>query len=165
MPATETQARKSAEKSEAAVKASPEALNSSTEPQDHPIASMFDPFLKQNEFHWWGERNMNAMTGLLSASMDGALRITREATRFMTDRLHEDVETARAMSSCRTGEDVFRTGSAFFDNAVRAYADETARMVHLAADTTAAVLKPVEDRTKEALHSVAGIPKDNGMFA
>ncbi|NNU17546.1 hypothetical protein HK107_14540 [Parvularcula sp. ZS-1/3] len=129
------------------------------------MASIFDPFLKQTEFYWSSTRNITAMTEMLSASIHGAMKLSGEATRFFSERMREDMDTAKHLSTCRTGEDVFRTGSAFFDNAVRAYADETAKMVHLAADATAATCRPMEDRTKEALHSVAGIPKHNGMFA
>lgn len=157
--------KSSSQPQEAEKTAANDANGAGTEPQDHPVASIFDPFLKQKEFQWWGARNINAMTEMLSASMHGAMRMSGEATRFLNERVHEDMEAAKQFSACRTGEDVFRTGSAFFDNAVRAYADETAKMVHLAADASAAVCKPFEDRTKEALHSVASIPRDNGMFA
>jgi len=115
--------------------------------------------------NWWSGRNANAFSQMASASMEGAMKVNGEVTRFMSERLKEDMDTAMKFTKCRTGEDVFRMGSGFFDGMIRSYADQTARMVHVMADATQGACRPIEDRTIEALHSVALIPKSNGQFA
>lgn len=136
----------------------------STAPQEHPFASVLDPWLKSSEFQWAGARNLNAMTQATAAGIHGALSLVNEATRFMNQRFHQDTETVRSLASCKTGEDVFRLGTNFLDSAMRDYADEAAKMAHLTADATQSAIKPFEDRATEALHSLATIPDKNGHF-
>lgn len=140
------------------------AQSGSTEPQDHPFASFLDPFLKTTEMQWSGARNINAMSQSFAASMHGAMQLYGEATRFMSQRMQEDMKTIGKLTSCRNGEDLFRVGADFFDTTLREYADEASRIAHLAADAAQDSLKPLEDRTKEALHSIAAIPDKNGHF-
>ncbi|MEM9988402.1 MAG: phasin family protein [Pseudomonadota bacterium] len=135
-----------------------------TEPQDHPYSSIFDPWLKQSEAQWTGARNANAMTQASSAAIHGSIQLWQEAGRFLSDRVKKDMTTLSSFAECRNSEDYFRAQSDFFDEAVRDYGEEIAKMAHMAADVNQSTCKPLEDRTKEALHSIVSIPKHNGQF-
>lgn len=145
-------------------KAALDAEIDSTEPQNHPFTSVLDPLFKHSEMHWTHARNANAFLKASTAALQGTMQMFQETSRFVSERLKKDVETARAFTTCRTGEDYFRVQSAYFDEAVRDYGDEAAKVAHIAADVTQTACKPLEDRTKEALHSIAAIPDYNSHF-
>lgn len=161
-----TASKKSRVRAESGEDEAPQTIGTaSTEPQDHPFASLIDPWLRQSEMKWVQERNTNALTESSTATFNGAMGLFHETGRFFSERLKKDMETYRALSECKTHEDYYRVQADFFDQTLRDYADEMARFIHLAADFTQTAYKPLEDRTKEALHSVAAIPKENGNFA
>lgn len=156
-----SRARKVSEEKKVALETEPE----STEPQDHPFASIFDPWLKQTEMSWVSSRNANAFSQASAAGVKGMMELFQESGRFMSERMKKDMATMKALTECRNGEDYYRVQADFFDGMVRDYADEMAKVTHLAADATHCACKPLEDRTKEALHSIAAIPEENGNFA
>lgn len=67
--------------------------------------------------------------------------IMTESTRFVSDRLQQDVETQHAMLRCKTPADVVQLQSAFFQKAIEQYTDEAKRLFEIMTDATEGAVK------------------------
>lgn len=54
-----------------------------------------------------------------------------ESMRFMSDRLHSDMETQKALLACKTPAELMEVQTAFLQGAVKDYADEAARVMDM----------------------------------
>lgn len=72
-----------------------------------------------------------AMAAMSPATMTAWFQIMQEGMRFMTDRLHSDLETQQKMLACKTPADLLEVQSDFYQKAMAQYGEETQRMVEL----------------------------------
>ncbi len=86
---------------------------------------------------------VNAMMAMNPAAATAWLDILSESTRFVTDRLRQDMETQMAMLSCKSPAELMQVQSEFFSAAMEQYADETRRLLEM-------MSKAAEDTLKEA---------------
>lgn len=111
---------------------------------------VFDP----TEFTKIGNRNIEIATRAARAYFNGATKLNREAISFFSARVKTDMETARSFMASKTSEQAFHAQAQFVESAIRDYADEASRVMHLTADMARETLTPVEERTEEVLHSI-----------
>ena len=109
---------------------------------------MFDPA----EFSKFGNRNLQVATRAARAYYNGAAKLNQEMMSFVNDRVRKDIETATTFMSSKTSEEAFHTQAEFVEQAIRDYADEASKILHMAADVAHETLAPVEERTEEMLH-------------
>ena len=131
---------------EKSVRGSKEKL---TEKEVSPFP-VFDPA----EFSKINSRNLSAATRAARAWYNGAAKINQEFVGFVNDRVKKDIETASAFMSSKTSEEAFHTQATFVEEAIRDYADEASKMLHMAADLAKEALTPVEERAEQVLHYV-----------
>ncbi len=109
---------------------------------------MFDP----GEFTKFSSRNLEVATRAARAYYNGMSKINQEMMSFVNARVKKDIESARAFMTSKNSESAFHTQAEFVEGAIRDYADETSKMMHLAADMAHETLAPVEQRAEEMLH-------------
>ena len=61
--------------------------------------------------------------------------IMTESVRFMTERLQKDMETQKAMLSCKSPAELLQLQTEFFQDAMKDYTDEATRMLTLMSST------------------------------
>lgn len=111
---------------------------------------VFDPA----EFTKISSRNLEVATRAARAYFDGATRLNQEMTGFVNARVKKDIESAQSFMTSKTSEEAFHAQATFVEEAIRDYADEASKMLHIAADLAKETLGPVEERTEEMLHSL-----------
>ncbi|MEL7491480.1 MAG: phasin family protein [Pseudomonadota bacterium] len=109
---------------------------------------MFDPA----EFTKFGTRNLEVATRAARAYYNGMSKLNREMMNFVNARVKKDMETARSFMTSKNTESAFHTQAEFLEGAIRDYADETSKIMHMAADMAHDTLAPVEERAEEMLH-------------
>ena len=72
-----------------------------------------------------------AMMSVNPEAMQTWQEIMTEWGRFVTDRLHQDIETQRALLECKTPTDLMRVQTEFYQNAVKQYSEETMRLMQM----------------------------------
>lgn len=112
--------------------------------------SMFEP----GDFTKSGARNLEAATRAARAYYNGVSKLNQEMIDFINARVKADIETAKTFITAKNSESAFHTQAEFVEGAIRAYADEVSRIMHLAADMAHETLTPVEERTEEVLHKL-----------
>lgn len=141
-----------------------DAASASTEPQDHPFSSVFDPLLKAGEFNWTGMRNLNAASQAATSSVQGSMKLVAATSDFWTCRMRRDFEFVTALTGAKPGEEALRTAAGFYEQMLRDYSDHASRMTRLMAEVMQTTTRPLENRAEEALHSYETIPEHNGHF-
>lgn len=111
---------------------------------------VFDPA----EFTKLSNRNMEVATRAARAYFNGAARLNQEMIGFVNDRVKKDMETARALITSKSSSDAFAAQAAFFEHAIRDYANEASKVMHLAADIARETLTPVEEGAQEVMQSI-----------
>lgn len=111
---------------------------------------VFDPA----EFTKISNRNLGFATRAAQACFDGATRLNQELVGFVNARVKKDIETAQSFMTSKTSEEAFHAQATFVEQAIRDYADETSRMLHLAADLAKETLGAVEERTEDVLQTI-----------
>ena len=109
---------------------------------------VFDP----GEFTKFGTRNLEVATRAARAYYNGVSKLNQEMMNFVNARVTKDIETARSFMTSQTSESAFHTQAEFVEGAIRDYADETSKIMHLAADMAHETLAPMEERAEEMLH-------------
>ena len=110
------------------------------------------PMLDPGEFTKFGNRNLEFATRAARAYYNGVSKLNQEMMNFVNARVKKDIETARSFMTSKTSESAFHTQAEFVEGAIRDYADETAKIMHLAADMAQETLAPMEERAEEMLH-------------
>ncbi|MBF9058579.1 hypothetical protein HKCCSP123_05230 [Rhodobacterales bacterium HKCCSP123] len=75
-----------------------------------------------------------AFAALMSANPVFAkawLDLMSESARFLTERLHSDLETQKALMACKTPMDLMKVQAEFLNTAMQQYADEVARLMNM----------------------------------
>ncbi len=101
---------------------------------------MFDP----TEFARYAGRNMEVASRAARACFNGATKINQEVIDFLNSRMRKDFESAQAFMSSKTSDEAFRAQAEFVENAFRDYAEESSKMIHVAADIAKETLTPAE---------------------
>lgn len=109
---------------------------------------MFDP----GEFTKFGTRNLEVATRAARAYYNGVSKLNQEMMNFVNTRVRKDIETARSFMTSKNSESAFHTQAEFVEGAIRDYADETSKIMHLVADMAHETLTPMEERAEEMLH-------------
>ena len=76
----------------------------------------------------------NAMMTMAPEAIQSWQEVMTEWGRFVTDRLHQDIETQQAMLNCKTPADVMRVQTEFYQTAVKQYSEETMRLMQMMSD-------------------------------
>lgn len=111
---------------------------------------VFDPA----EFSKFGNRNLQVATQAARAYYNGAAKLNQEVMNFVNERVRKDIETATSFMSSKTSEEAFHQQAEFVEDAIRDYADEASKLLHLAADMAHETLEPVEEHAEEMLHKL-----------
>lgn len=86
----------------------------------------------------------SAMAAMMAASPVAArawMDIFNEGTRFMADRLQQNLETQKAMLACRSPSDVLQVQSSFVSGAMEQYADEARRLFTMMSDAAGTTIR------------------------
>ncbi|GAB4362205.1 MAG: hypothetical protein Kow00114_17220 [Kiloniellaceae bacterium] len=108
-------------------------------------------------------RNGENVTAAMSAGeamFAGMAEISQEMMTFASDRLRQDIETAEDFAKATSPEELFEKQCSFAQRAAQQYAEETSKLIRMMARIQQSCWKPVEERTKAALHSMNGEGKD-----
>ncbi len=99
-------------------------------------------------------RNLDYATRAARACFSGAAQFNWELADFMNRRFQKDIANARSFMTAKTSKNAFHAQAAFVEEMLRDYADETSKLLHMAADTTNSALAPFEKRTEEVLEEL-----------
>lgn len=98
-----------------------------------------------------------ALTSAMAAGNPAArmwLDIMTESTRFVSERLQNDLETQRAMLRCQSPADLVQLQSDFFRRAVEQYTSEAQRMFDIMTEATGDTVKDAKTSTKRDFDDV-----------
>ena len=84
-----------------------------------------------------------AMMAINPVATKAWLDIMSEGTRFVTNRLEQDIETQKALLQCKTPSELIEVQSAFFKAALEQYSSEATRLFQM-------MSKAGEDTIKDA---------------
>lgn len=98
----------------------------------NPFASAFTPPL--DVFANGGGQAMRAWTQMNRAVLEGVGRMQQEASRFVVQRLEDDLERQRRILACRSPEDAWQICAEGARKAVQDYTDEASRLSEIAAE-------------------------------
>ncbi|MDJ1017759.1 MAG: phasin family protein [Paracoccaceae bacterium] len=85
-----------------------------------------------------------ALLAINPVATNAWLEIMSESTRFLTDRLNQDIETQKALLACRSPAELLQVQSEFFQSAMNQYAEEIARLSEM-------VTRGAEDTIEDAV--------------
>ncbi|MFN3834403.1 MAG: phasin family protein [Glycocaulis sp.] len=102
-----------------------------------------------------GSRNMEMLAEAGQEMTSGMREASKAMQEFLGARLKKDVEAARQFADCRTPDEFWRAQCNFFEDAVKDYSKEAARMIEIASSATLGFAQPVEKAAEEALKSIA----------
>ena len=88
------------------------------------------------------------------AYVDAAVEINKEIMNFASTRVREDVVSAHSLINSKNSEEAFLVQADFVETAIKEYADEGARLMHIAASAAKKILTPFEDQALDALHEL-----------
>lgn len=109
------------------------------------LYSMLDP----GEFTTFGSRNLEVATRAARACYNGVSKLHQEMTSFVNARIKKDIETARSLMTSNNSESAFHAQAEFVEDAIRDYADEASKILHLTADLAHEALTPVAEGAEE----------------
>jgi len=102
--------------------------------------------------------DMSAMTAMMmtntSASAKAWTEMMTEMTRFVSERLQNDVETQKAMLRCQTPADLMHLQSEFFRKTVEQYTGEAQRLFAIMTEATEGAVKDTKTGTKRGYDDV-----------
>jgi hypothetical protein len=82
------------------------------------------------------------------------LDIMTESTRFVSERLQNDLETQRAMLRCQSPADLMQVQSEFFRKAMEQYSSEAQRLYEIMTEATGDAVKDSKTGTKRGYDDV-----------
>ena len=106
--------------------------------------------------------NVSAVMTAGEAMFAGMAEISQEMMTFAGERLRHDIETAEDFAKAQSPEELFEKQCSFAQRAAQQYAEETSKLIRMMARIQQSCWKPVEERTKAALHGLNGEGKDGG---
>jgi hypothetical protein len=82
------------------------------------------------------------------------LDIMTESTRFVSERLQNDLETQRAMLRCQSPADLMQVQSEFFRKAMEQYSSEAQRLYEIMTEATGDTTKDVKTGTRRGYDDI-----------
>ena len=82
------------------------------------------------------------------------LDIMTESTRFVSERLQNDLETQRAMLRCQSPADLVQVQSEFFRKAMEQYSSEAQRLFQIMTEATGDTVKDAKTGTKRGYDDI-----------
>ena len=98
-----------------------------------------------------------ALTSAMAAGNPAArmwLEIMTESTRFVSERLQNDLETQRAMLRCQSPADLVQVQSEFFRKAMEQYSSEAQRLFQIMTEATGDTVKDTKTSTKRGYDDI-----------
>ena len=83
-----------------------------------------------------------AMMAFNPISAQAWQEVMNECSRFVMDRLQQDMETQKAMMNCKSPAEMMQLQSDFYQTAIKQYSEETMRLLQMMSEATG---KAVED--------------------
>ncbi len=122
-----------------------------TKPLHHTTPfPLFDP----GDFAETGARNVEFASRAASACLSGAAQLNWEMMNFMGRRWLKDIACAQGFMTAKTSRSAFHSQAEFVEDALRDYADEASKLLHMAADIANSTLEPVGKRAEEMLNEL-----------
>ena len=121
-----------------------------TEQEDIGPYPMFDP----GEFTKFGTRNLLVATHTARVYYSGLSKLNQEMMSFFNGRVKKNLESARSFMASKSSKSAFHAQAEYVEGAIRDYADEASKIMHLAADIAHETLAPIEERTEEMLQRI-----------
>ncbi|MEQ8357429.1 MAG: phasin family protein [Kiloniellaceae bacterium] len=100
--------------------------------------------------------NVTAVMSAGEAMLAGMAEVSQEVMTFAGDRLRQDIESAEELSKAKSPEEIFEKQCSFAQRAAQQYAEETSKLFAIMARIQQTCWAPVQERTKETLHSFNG---------
>jgi len=97
-------------------------------------ARMAPPPFDVGDISTFNGRNLEVAMRMGQAMFDGMATINQEFMRFMGERLQEDMRTARSFADCRHPSEFVDAELRFMQTCVQQYAENTNRMLGIAAE-------------------------------
>jgi hypothetical protein len=98
-----------------------------------------------------------ALTSAMAVGSPAArmwLDIMAESTRFVSERLQNDLETQRAMLRCQSPADLMQVQSDFFRKAMEQYGSEAQRLFQIMTEATGDAVKDTKTGTKRGYDDI-----------
>jgi len=108
------------------------------------VGEPVSPPVETGEMARLGQRTMEVMSRAARASLASATEINREVVAFLNLRMKKDFEAASLLLRTRKADDALSAQASFFEEAIRDYAEETARLFDIAARVAREALKPLD---------------------
>ena len=102
-----------------------------------------------------GGDTIAAMIRANQALVEGMTAMQREILEFGSARLREDLKTQEEMSHCTDMQEAFRLQADFAQDAMRHYAEQTAKLIELSNKISKDCWGPLEDVTRAAFETAA----------
>ena len=129
--------------------AKPKAADAKPKRETTPFP-VFDP----GDFAEAGARNLDFATRAARACFSGAAKLNWEMIDFANKRFQKDLACAQSFMTAKSSKNAFESQATFFEDALRDYADEASKLLHMAADIANGTLAPVEERAEEMLEEL-----------
>ncbi|SFO12949.1 Phasin protein [Roseovarius lutimaris] len=105
-----------------------------------------------------GKPDVSAFSAAMIAGNPAAsklwLDIMAESTRFVSERLQNDLETQKAMLRCQNPTDLVQLQSEFFRKTVEQYTAEAQRLFEIMTEATEGTVKDTKTSTKRSYDDV-----------
>ena len=109
------------------------------------------PLFDAAEFSSIGNRSLKVAARASRAYYNGGSKFGQELMNFVGNRIRKDFETATDFFGSKSSEEAFHTQAAFVEEAIRDYAEQTSKMLHMAADIAHETLSSIEEQTEDVL--------------
>jgi len=106
------------------------------------------------DFAKLSSRNLEIATRAARVYFNSATQLNQEFMGFLNSRIKKDIKSAQSLMKSKTSEEAFQAQAGFFEEAFRDYADETTKILNLAADMAKETMAPVEGQAGELLRNL-----------
>ena len=95
-----------------------------------------------------------AMMSLNPVATQAWQDVMTEYSRFVMDRLQQDLETQKAMLNCKSPAELMQIQSQFYQTAVKQYSEETMRLFQMMSEATGKAVEDAEASQKRGYDDV-----------
>ncbi|MDQ2090706.1 phasin family protein [Marimonas arenosa] len=86
----------------------------------------------------------SAMMAVSPVATKAWLDVLSESTRFVADRLQQDLDIQKAMLACKNPTELLQVQTEFFQKAIEQYTDEAKRLFEMMSKATEDTIKDVQ---------------------
>ena len=104
-----------------------------------------------NEANAQGKRNMEAMAASVTAAAKGAETLGAQAIAYSKKAFEDQVGQAKALSSCKSVQEVVELQTTFAKSAMESYMAELAKMSEIVSASMKDSMKPLNERVTAAV--------------